>query len=103
MSTADQSTAREEVSMGAGIIAVVGTFTGISALFVAARLYVRIKLMHNIGLDDYLIVLAMVSFLSRRSACGVSAYLQGTRSAAYSTWASPAQRQRQAVGDTWTL
>lgn len=62
MSTADQGTAREEVSMGAGIIAVVGTFTGISALFVAARLYVRIKLMHNIGLDDYLIVLAMVSF-----------------------------------------
>ena len=61
MSTADQSTMREDVSMGAGIIALVGTLTGISAIFVAARLYVRIKLRPNMGLDDYLIVLAMVS------------------------------------------
>jgi hypothetical protein len=60
MSTIAQRVAREDVSNGAGIIAVVGTFTGISALFVAARLYVRIKLMRAIGLDDYLIVLAMV-------------------------------------------
>jgi predicted O-methyltransferase YrrM len=65
MSTIEQRAAREDVSNGAGIIAVVGTFTGISALFVAARLYVRIKLMRTIGLDDYLIVLAMVSFAQK--------------------------------------
>ena len=60
MSTADPGTDRNDVSNGSAIIAIVGTFTGISALFVAARLYVRIKLMRSIGLDDYLIVLAMV-------------------------------------------
>ena len=60
MPTIEHRAAREDVSDGPAIIAIVGTFTGISALFVAARLYVRIKLMRNIGLDDYLIVLAMV-------------------------------------------
>ena len=63
MSPIFQRAAREDVSNGPGIIAVVGTFTGISALFVAARLYVRIKLMRNLGSDDYLIVLAMVRLL----------------------------------------
>lgn len=60
MSPIYQRASRDDVSNGAAIITIVGTFTGLSALFVAARLYVRIKLMRNIGLDDYLIVLAMV-------------------------------------------
>lgn len=47
-------------SRGSTIIAIVGTVTGVSALFVAARLFVRIKLLRNLGLDDHLIVLAMV-------------------------------------------
>lgn len=51
-------------SNGATMIAIVGSLTAVSALFVAARLYVRIKLMRNLGLDDYLIVLAMVRFSS---------------------------------------
>lgn len=46
---------------GSTIIAIVGSLTAVSSLFVAARLYVRIKLMRSIGLDDYLIVLAMVN------------------------------------------
>jgi hypothetical protein len=83
MSPIYQRAAREDVSNGAGIIAVVGTFTGISALFVAARLYVRIKLMRNVGSDDYLIVLAMVrlpyrtvplrgfSLLTTNQVCGI--------------------------------
>ena len=83
MSPIYQRAAREDVSNGPGIIAVVGTFTGISALFVAARLYVRIKLMRNLGSDDYLIVLAMVrlprtkarlwasSLLTSNQICGI--------------------------------
>ena len=54
----------DEVNNGTSMIAIVGTFTGLSALFVAARLYVRIRLLRNLGLDDYLIVLAMVSLAS---------------------------------------
>lgn len=42
------------------IVAIVATLTGVSAMFVAARLFVRIKL-RSLGLDDYLISLAMVS------------------------------------------
>jgi len=60
MATTDRSADHDDVSNGAAIIAIVGSLTGVSALFVAARLYVRIRLMRSIGLDDYLIVLAMV-------------------------------------------
>jgi hypothetical protein len=42
------------------MVAIVATLTGVSAMFVAARLFVRIKL-RSLGLDDYLIVLAMVT------------------------------------------
>lgn len=45
---------------GATIVAVVGSLTGISAIFVAARLFVRFKMNRKLGLDDYLIILAMV-------------------------------------------
>lgn len=45
---------------GAQIIATVGTLTAISALFVAARVYVRFRMMRHLGLDDYLILLSMV-------------------------------------------
>lgn len=53
-------TRNDDVNNGTAIIAIVGSFTAVSALFVAARLYVRVKLLRNLGLDDYLIVLAMV-------------------------------------------
>jgi hypothetical protein len=41
------------------MVSIVATLTGVSAIFVGARLFVRIKL-RSLGLDDYLIVLAMV-------------------------------------------
>ncbi|KAM0689331.1 hypothetical protein Q7P36_011408 [Cladosporium allicinum] len=41
------------------MVTIVATLTGVSAMFVAARLFVRIKL-RSLGLDDYLIVLAMI-------------------------------------------
>lgn len=60
MFTTDRRSNDGGASNGTTIIAIVGSLTAVSALFVAARLYVRIKLMRNVGLDDYLIVLAMV-------------------------------------------
>jgi hypothetical protein len=44
------------------MVTIVATLTGVSAMFVAARLFVRIKL-RSLGLDDYLIVLAMVTIM----------------------------------------
>lgn len=49
------------VDNGSTLVAILGSMTAVSALFVAARLFVRIKLLRNLGLDDYLIVVAMVS------------------------------------------
>jgi hypothetical protein len=48
------------VSNGTTIVVIVSTLTALSEAFFAARLFVRIKLMRSIGLDDYLIVLVMV-------------------------------------------
>ena len=62
--TAEMSQNPDLVDSGAKtaitIVAIVATLTGVSAMFVAARLFVRIKL-RSLGLDDYLISLAMVS------------------------------------------
>jgi hypothetical protein len=44
------------------MVTIVATLTGVSAMFVVARLFVRVKL-RSLGLDDYLIVLAMVIIL----------------------------------------
>ncbi|KAI7521493.1 hypothetical protein KC331_g19738, partial [Hortaea werneckii] len=43
---------------GPTIVTLLVVFTIISALFIAARLFVRIKLLRNLGTDDYLITLA---------------------------------------------
>lgn len=48
------------VDTGSAIVAILGSMTAVSAVFVAARLFVRIKLLRNLGLDDYFIVVAMV-------------------------------------------
>jgi hypothetical protein len=42
------------------MVTIVATLTGLSAMFTAARLFVRVKL-RSLGLDDYLIVVAMVN------------------------------------------
>lgn len=51
----------DDANIGTTILAILGSLTGISAVFVAARIYVRVKLLRNLGLDDYLIVLALVT------------------------------------------
>jgi hypothetical protein len=48
-----------EAGSATTMITIVATLTGLSVMFVAARLFVRIKL-RSLGLDDHLIVLAMV-------------------------------------------
>ncbi|KAI7344128.1 hypothetical protein KC354_g15315 [Hortaea werneckii] len=45
---------------GPTIVTLLVVFTIISALFIAARLFVRIKLLRNLGADDYLITLAWI-------------------------------------------
>lgn len=55
-------TARDDdANIGTTILAILGSLTSISAVFVAARIYVRVMLLRNLGLDDYLIVLALVT------------------------------------------
>lgn len=52
---------------GPKILAVLWTLTGLTAVMVVARVYIRLKLLRNFGLDDYLIVVSMVrGFLSFR-------------------------------------
>lgn len=43
------------------ILAIMASQNAITVVFVTTRLFVRIKLLRNAGLDDYLIVAAMVS------------------------------------------
>ncbi|RMY95778.1 hypothetical protein D0864_05278 [Hortaea werneckii] len=42
------------------ILAIMASLNAITVVFVTARLFVRIKLLRNAGLDDYLIVAAMI-------------------------------------------
>jgi hypothetical protein len=46
---------------GPTILAVCCTLTAVATLFVAARLYVRSKILARVGLDDWLIMLSMAS------------------------------------------
>lgn len=46
---------------GPTIVTLLVVFTIVSALFIAARLFVRIRLLRNLGADDSLITLAWVS------------------------------------------
>ena len=49
---------------GPTILWAIWVFTIASTIFVAARLFARIKLLKNHGLDDYLIVVSTVSPIS---------------------------------------
>jgi hypothetical protein len=46
---------------GPKILAVLWTLTGLTTVMVTARVYIRLKLLRNFGMDDYLIVASMVS------------------------------------------
>lgn len=61
MSSPSTDSSYSGVDNGSTIVAIVGSLTAISAVFVGARLFVRIKLLQNLGLDDYLISIAMVN------------------------------------------
>jgi hypothetical protein len=43
------------------LLSVMGTFTFLALLFVTLRLYARMRLVKSVGLDDWLISIAMVS------------------------------------------
>ncbi|KAF2833249.1 integral membrane protein [Ophiobolus disseminans] len=45
---------------GPAILAICSTLTAVASIFVAARLYVRAKILSRVGLDDWLIILSMV-------------------------------------------
>jgi hypothetical protein len=47
---------------GPRIIGLFWAFFSVSVLLVSARLYIRARMLKNIGLDDYIIATAMVSF-----------------------------------------
>lgn len=46
---------------GPSILAVGWTECAIAILFVNARMYTRISLIHNVGIDDWMMLLALVS------------------------------------------
>jgi hypothetical protein len=54
-------------SKGPTVLAVCSTLTVVATLFVAGRLYVRTKILARVGLDDWLILLSMVSGFRRAS------------------------------------
>ncbi|CAG8075279.1 unnamed protein product [Penicillium nalgiovense] len=45
---------------GPKILAVLWTLTGLTTVMVIARVYIRLKLLRNFGMDDYLIVASMI-------------------------------------------
>lgn len=46
---------------GPKILGVLWALTGLTTLIVTARMFIRGKMLHNLGLDDWLIALSMVS------------------------------------------
>jgi len=48
-------------SHGKTIISITGFFTGFAIAVVLARLYVRAVMLKTVGIDDYIMIVAMVS------------------------------------------
>ena len=48
-------------SHGQILLAITGVFTGLGIAVVLARLYVRAFMLKTVGVDDYIIIIAMVS------------------------------------------
>ena len=49
------------VDRGPAFLGVALAFAATALVFVVLRIWVRVRMIHNTGLDDYLILLAMVS------------------------------------------
>jgi NAD/NADP transhydrogenase beta subunit len=54
---------------GPKILAVLWTLTGLTAVMVAARMFIRLRILKNFGIDDYLIAVSMIMSLAY---CGVT-------------------------------
>jgi len=48
-------------SRGKSILGITGFFTGFACTVVLARLYVRTFMLKTVGIDDYIMIVAMVS------------------------------------------
>jgi len=59
----------ENDDKGPKILAVIWTLTTLTLLMVTARIFIRLKMLKNFGIDDYLIVVSMVLSLAY---CGVT-------------------------------
>lgn len=59
----------ENDDKGPKILAVLWTLTALTFLIVSARIFIRIKMLKNFGIDDYLIIIAMILGLAY---CGVT-------------------------------
>ena len=49
---------------GPKILAVLWTLTALTTLMVMGRIFIRVRMLKNFGIDDYLIVISMVRTLS---------------------------------------
>ena len=58
--TAEQLAVLQKEDNGPTIIAIVSVFTALGAIFVIARLYARLIVIRNMGLEDYCIVISFV-------------------------------------------
>ncbi|RMZ33115.1 hypothetical protein D0859_02769 [Hortaea werneckii] len=76
---------------GPTIVTLLVVFTIVSALFIAARLFVRIKLLRNLGADDYLITLAWICAIINT---GISARATHWGSGRHFDDLSPAQKSK---------
>ena len=52
---------------GPKILSVLWSLTGLTAIVVTARMYIRFILLRNVGTDDYLIAVSLVRICSRFS------------------------------------
>lgn len=70
---------------GPKILAVLWTLTGLTTLIVSARICIRLRMLKNFGIDDYLIVISMVMGLAYCGATTVAVmYGYGKHAAALS-------------------
>lgn len=55
------TSAYDQENKGPVLLAVMWTLTGLATVMVLARLFIRTKIIHAVGLDDWLIGFSMVS------------------------------------------
>jgi hypothetical protein len=66
---ADSTSIPPDHNRGPQILAICGSLVALTLIVGFLRLYVRIRIIREVGVDDYLMMGAMVSTLSARNAC----------------------------------